>query len=147
MQILHQHRHAGRARQLRAGQRAWPPSGTTLATSTAVRRRPASVALGLAAVVLLAFALQRARSRHATTMRAAAAHDDPADRDARDGGHFDYGDRSGLPAAPAQMRGAARGFAIPRDMRTPPALRPFTSEQAARQTPHGSSGHAKEVMA
>jgi hypothetical protein len=39
---------------------------------------------------------------------------------------FDYGDRSGFPKPASAMRGAARDFAIPRDMRTPEALRPFS---------------------
>lgn len=38
----------------------------------------------------------------------------------------DYSDRSGLPRPPQQMRGAARDFEVPRDMRTPEALRPYT---------------------
>jgi hypothetical protein len=37
----------------------------------------------------------------------------------------DYSDRSGMPRPPGQMRGAARDFVAPRDMRTPAALRPF----------------------
>ncbi|MDO9710958.1 cyclase dehydrase [Paracraurococcus lichenis] len=39
----------------------------------------------------------------------------------------DYGDRSGLPKPPGDMRGAARDFEVPRDFRTPEALRPWTS--------------------
>jgi hypothetical protein len=39
---------------------------------------------------------------------------------------FDYSDRSGLPRSPASMRGAARDFDIPDDMRAPEALRPYT---------------------
>jgi hypothetical protein len=38
---------------------------------------------------------------------------------------WDYSDRSGLPRSPQQMRGAARDFEIPRDMRVPEALRPY----------------------
>jgi hypothetical protein len=38
----------------------------------------------------------------------------------------DYGDRRGLPAAPDLMRGAARDFQVPRDMRVPEAMRPYT---------------------
>ena len=38
---------------------------------------------------------------------------------------FDYSERSGLPLPAAEMRGAAlEDFEAPRDMRTPPALRP-----------------------
>jgi hypothetical protein len=37
----------------------------------------------------------------------------------------DYSDRSGLPRAPDAMRGAARDFVVPRDMRIPEALRPY----------------------
>jgi hypothetical protein len=39
----------------------------------------------------------------------------------------DYSDRSGLPRPPEEMRGAARDFTAPRDMRTPEALRPFSA--------------------
>ena len=39
----------------------------------------------------------------------------------------DYRDRSGLPRAPHQMRGAAADFVVPRDMRTPEAMRPYTT--------------------
>ncbi|MGZ8896591.1 MAG: cyclase dehydrase [Candidatus Aminicenantales bacterium] len=38
----------------------------------------------------------------------------------------DYSDRRGLPAAPDVMRGAARDFEVPRDMRVPEAMRPYT---------------------
>jgi len=40
---------------------------------------------------------------------------------------FDYSDRSGLPAPPEAMRGAARDFETPRDMRAPEALQPYTA--------------------
>jgi hypothetical protein len=39
----------------------------------------------------------------------------------------DYSRRSGLPRPPDAMRGAARDFEVPRDFRTPEALRPFAS--------------------
>jgi hypothetical protein len=38
----------------------------------------------------------------------------------------DYHDRSGLPRAAEEMRGAAHDFDPPADMRQPPALRPYT---------------------
>lgn len=38
-----------------------------------------------------------------------------------------YATRSGLPRSPEQMRGAARDFEVPRDFRTPEALRPWTA--------------------
>jgi hypothetical protein len=38
---------------------------------------------------------------------------------------LDYSDRSGLPRAPEAMRGAARDFEVPRDMRIPEQLRPY----------------------
>ena len=38
----------------------------------------------------------------------------------------DYSDRSGLPRPPNEMRGVARDLEVPRDMRTPEALRPYT---------------------
>jgi len=39
----------------------------------------------------------------------------------------DYSSRSGFPYPPETMRGRARDAAIPRDMRTPAAMRPYTS--------------------
>lgn len=39
----------------------------------------------------------------------------------------DYRNRSGLPRPPEAMRGAARDFRIPRDMRIPEAMRPYTA--------------------
>jgi hypothetical protein len=41
---------------------------------------------------------------------------------------WDYSDRRGMPKPPDEMRGAARDFKVPRDMRTPEALRPYTSQ-------------------
>ena len=38
---------------------------------------------------------------------------------------IDYHRRTGFPKPAHQMRGAARDFEVPRDMRTPEALRPF----------------------
>ncbi len=40
---------------------------------------------------------------------------------------FDYGDRRGFPRTPGAMRGAARDFRVPDDMRMPKALRPYGS--------------------
>jgi hypothetical protein len=40
---------------------------------------------------------------------------------------YDYGDRSGFPRPAREMRGAARSFEIPSDMRTPELLRPLTT--------------------
>lgn len=40
---------------------------------------------------------------------------------------WDYSDRSGLPRPPEAMRGAARDYQVPRDLRTPEALRPYQS--------------------
>ena len=40
---------------------------------------------------------------------------------------WDYSDRRGMPRPPEAMRGAARDFEIPRDMRIPEALRPYTN--------------------
>jgi hypothetical protein len=40
---------------------------------------------------------------------------------------WDYSGRSGLPRPPEAMRGAARDYQVPRDMRTPEALRPYQS--------------------
>jgi hypothetical protein len=39
----------------------------------------------------------------------------------------DYSARRGMPRAPAAMRGAARDFQVPRDMRIPQAMRPYPS--------------------
>jgi hypothetical protein len=48
----------------------------------------------------------------------------------------DYSDRRGLPRPPEEMRGIARkDFTPPRDMRTPEALRPFTSQPASERPP------------
>jgi len=40
---------------------------------------------------------------------------------------IDYRRRTGFPKPPEQMRGAARDFEVPLDMRTPEALRPFST--------------------
>jgi hypothetical protein len=53
------------------------------------------------------------------------------------GGHRvvrDYSDRRGMPKPPDEMRGAARDFGVPRDMRTPDALRPFASQPTAERS-------------
>ena len=42
-------------------------------------------------------------------------------------GRRDYSNRSGLPRAPQAMRGAARDFEVPRDMRAPEPMRPYTN--------------------
>ncbi len=48
----------------------------------------------------------------------------------------DYSDRRGMPRPPEEMRGTARNdFTPPRDMRTPEALRPFTSQSASQRSP------------
>ena len=44
---------------------------------------------------------------------------------------IDYSRRSGFPKPAEQMRGAARDFEVPRDMRTPKALRPFVNGMPA----------------
>ena len=40
---------------------------------------------------------------------------------------WDYSARRGMPRPPDAMRGAARDFQVPRDMRIPEALRPYPS--------------------
>ena len=45
----------------------------------------------------------------------------------------DYSDRRGMPKPPEAMRGAARNLQIPKDMRTPDALRPFTSRNLTEE--------------
>jgi hypothetical protein len=49
------------------------------------------------------------------------------DREAEPLRIWDYSARSGLPRPPEAMRGAARDYQVPRDMRTPEALRPYQS--------------------
>ena len=49
---------------------------------------------------------------------------------------IDYHRRTGFPKAPEQMRGAARDFEVPRDMRTPEALRPFVTDRAPPNLAH-----------
>jgi hypothetical protein len=44
----------------------------------------------------------------------------------------DYSDRSGFPRGVQQSHGAASDFEVPRDFRTPEALRPYTQPQAPR---------------
>jgi len=39
----------------------------------------------------------------------------------------DYSDRSGMPRPASEMRGAARDFQVPHDMRIPELLRPYTA--------------------
>jgi hypothetical protein len=39
----------------------------------------------------------------------------------------DYSHRSGFTSSPERMRGAARDFQVPRDFRTPEAMRPYTT--------------------
>lgn len=45
----------------------------------------------------------------------------------------DYSDRRGMPKPPEAMRGAARNLQIPKDMRTPEALQPFTSQRTVEE--------------
>jgi hypothetical protein len=48
----------------------------------------------------------------------------------------DYSDRRGMPRPPEEMRGIARrDFTPPRDIRTPEALRPFTSQPGSERSP------------
>ncbi len=43
----------------------------------------------------------------------------------------DYSRRSDFPKPPEAMRGAARSFQVPKDMRTPEPMRAFTSQTAS----------------
>jgi hypothetical protein len=53
----------------------------------------------------------------------------------------DYSDRSGWPLPPEQMRGAAlTDFEPPRDMGTPPALRPWAAAPRIDGTPGAAQG-------
>jgi hypothetical protein len=47
------------------------------------------------------------------------------DGSSEDSEQYDYSDRIGMPKSPEEMRGAASDFDAPRDMRQPPALRPY----------------------
>ena len=49
------------------------------------------------------------------------------DRNNMAGASIDYSNRVGMPRAPEQMRGAARDFEVPRDMRPPEALRAYAT--------------------
>jgi len=49
------------------------------------------------------------------------------DRDKTAGTAIDYSDRVGMPQSPERMRGAARDFEVPRDMRPPEALRAYAT--------------------
>jgi hypothetical protein len=54
---------------------------------------------------------------------------------------MDYKQRSGFPMDTQQMRGIARSdFAVPADMRVPPALRPWSNERAASASRSASLG-------
>jgi hypothetical protein len=55
---------------------------------------------------------------------------------------IDYGRRSGFPKPPEQMRGVAGDFEVPRDMRTPDALRPFVEGRARGPMPKAAQGGA-----
>jgi hypothetical protein len=67
----------------------------------------------------------------------AAAASQSARRRASTGPLLDYSARSGFPQPPHVMRGAARvDFQIPRDMRTPEALRPYPTAAGT----NGASG-------
>lgn len=44
----------------------------------------------------------------------------------------DYSDRTGYPRGIEQSHGAARDFEVPRDFRTPEALRPYTQPESSR---------------
>ena len=44
----------------------------------------------------------------------------------------DYSDRSGFPRGIEQSHGAASDFEVPRDFRTPEALRPYTQPETPR---------------
>jgi hypothetical protein len=93
----------------------------TLATGlTGQRRRNAAIALAAVAGVT---ALDAVCAQALGNAAPAAAK-----RPVRD-----YGDRRGMPRPVEAMRGAARDFAVPRDMRTPEALRPYPRGLAAEQ--------------
>jgi hypothetical protein len=98
---------------------------TTLATGLNEQNsRKSNVAIALVAVAGVT-------ALDCITAQALSSTDPRASRPVRD-----YSDRCGMPRPPEEMRGAARkDFTAPRDMRTPEALRPFTSHSAAGRTP------------
>jgi hypothetical protein len=51
---------------------------------------------------------------------------------------IDYRRRTGFPKAVEQMRGAARDFEVPPDMRTPEALRPFVNVRRSPAPQHAA---------
>lgn len=81
------------------------------------RERSARAAVNLAAVTALdLYVASRCSDRRASRNRSARRS------------QYDYEDRTGFPQAPEHMRGAAlRNFSMPHDMRTPEALRSYTS--------------------
>ena len=56
-----------------------------------------------------------------------------AEKGSRSSAHTDYYDRSGFPKGLQAARGAARSFEVPRDFRTPDALRPRGQQQESRE--------------
>jgi hypothetical protein len=50
----------------------------------------------------------------------------------------DYSNRRGMPRPPEAMRGAARELEVPKDMRIPDALRPYTTRES--REPVGAGG-------
>jgi len=94
----------------------------TLATGLgADPERQRNVVLALAAVAGI------------TAVDAACAQALGGPRPAASGRVRDYSDRRGMPRPPESMRGAAKDFEVPRDMRTPEALRPYTSRLPVEQ--------------
>jgi hypothetical protein len=76
----------------------------------------AAVAAVAGVTVLDAICAQRLSSTHrgrAVTRRRSQARD--------------YSDRRGMPRPPEAMRGAANDLEVPKDMRIPDALRPYTT--------------------
>jgi hypothetical protein len=76
----------------------------------------AAVAAVAGVTMLDAICAQRLTSAHRS--RAAARRRVPA---------RDYSDRRGMPRPPEAMRGAANDLEVPKDMRIPDALRPYTT--------------------
>ena len=64
--------------------------------------------------------------------RSPARHSSPKLRRRRPA--IDYHRRTGFPKSPEQMRGAARDFEVPRDMRTPAALRPIITDRPSHRS-------------
>ena len=70
----------------------------------------------------------------------ALSHSNAQLQNSRNAAIRSYAAASGFPAPPEKMRGAARDFKVPDDMRTPVLLRPFALRMRGSSPRPGSSG-------